>query len=189
MPSTIRRALLFLLLGIGGFLVAASAVSQSQATPEIRLERAIAALESGRFGDAVTLLQPLADAGMPRAQTELGVLYHLGRGVAEDDGRAYALFGRAAAQGEAAAMFWLGRMYLLGHGPPREAVDADRDAARWFFEGARRGHAESQYYLGMLFFAGTGVERNRDEAHKWFERAAASGHDGARAFVTQAPGR
>jgi TPR repeat protein len=128
-------------------------------------------------------LEPLAAQGEPQAQAQLGILLYLGRGVARDEERAFKLFGQAAARESAEAMFWLGRMYLLGDGPAAKEADADREAARWYFEAARRGHAEAQYTLGLLFMAGTGVEKNEDEARKWLKRAADAGHGAAREFV------
>ena len=122
---------------------------------------------------------------MPQARTRLGELHYLGRGVPESDATAYALFSAGAGGGDPAAMFWLGRMHLLGHAPAGDASEADRDAARWFFEAARRGHAEAQYYLGILFMAGTGVQRDEREAQKWMRRAAA-GSPGAAAVPARA---
>lgn len=139
-------------------------------------------LEAGRGAEAAALLQNLAADGNADAQVQLGLLYYEGRGVAADETRAFALFERAAATGRTDAMFLLGRMCLLGHGPARQDADADRNAARWFFEAARRGHADAQYHLGLLFYAGTGVVKDTDEALKWIRRAADSGHAGARQF-------
>lgn len=141
------------------------------------------AIDAGRFDDAAKLLRPAVQAGDAAAMTELAILHHFGIGVREDDNEAYRLFKRAAGRGESTAMFWLGKMNLLGYGPPRTSPDAERDAAIWFFEGAQRGHAESQYYLGLLFMAGTGVEKDPAEADKWIRRAAAAGHEPARKFV------
>jgi len=140
------------------------------------------ALAQGRPADAVALLRTAVAAGDPRAMTRLALMYHLGQGVPEDDDEAYRLLGLAARHDDAAAMFWLGRMHLLGWGPARGSPDADRSAAQWFFEAARRDHSEAQYYLGLLFMAGTGVQRDDDEALKWIRRAAAGGHEPARRF-------
>jgi TonB family protein len=42
-------------------------------------------------------------------------------------------------------------------------------------EGAERGEAAAQYKLGMIYLTGQGVKPDRDEASKWFEKAAAQG--------------
>ena len=115
--------------------------------------------------------------------TRMGIRHHLGQGVPEDYAEAQRLFEQAAGLGDPEAMFWLGRMHLLGHGPSAASPDADRDAARWFFEAARRNHAEAQYYLGLLFMAGTGVQRDEVQALRWIRRSAASGLQAAREFL------
>ena len=154
-------------------------------SPSPDLKVALAHIDAGRHGQALEPLRSAAAAGEPAAMTQLALLYHLGRGVAEDDDEAYRWFGAAAQRDDALAMFWLGRMYLLGHGPPRQSPDADREAARWLFESARRGLPEGQYYLGLLFMAGTGVTRSEQEAMKWIRRAALAGHSPAKAFLAQ----
>lgn len=146
-------------------------------------QRVQQAIDAGRYEDAARLLRPAAKAGDPAAMTELAVLHHYGHGVPEDDQEAYRLFGEAARLGQGKAMFWLGRMNLLGYGPPRNNPDADRDAAVWFFKAAQAGHPEGQYYLGLLFMAGTGVDKDADEAMKWIRRAADAGHEPARQFI------
>lgn len=143
----------------------------------------MAQIEAGRPQEAVSALRERSAAGEAAATTQLGLLHYHGHGVPENDDQAYRLFLQAAEQGDPLAMFWLGRMNLLGHGPPRQSPDADRDAARWMFESARRGVAEGQYYLGLLFMAGTGVHRDEAEALKWIRRAAGAGHAPAQAFL------
>ncbi len=178
--TTCVLALLFPLLGfpIPGI--------RAQTTDE-PLAAARRVLRDGDFVAARRLLEPLAAAGLAAASTELGLLYYFGRGVRIDEVRAHLLFNDAARRDDAAAMFWLGRMALLGDGPEGQDPEANRTAARWFFESARRGHADAQYHLGLLLLAGTGVYADRDEAMKWIGRAAASGHPAAQQFSGSAP--
>lgn len=176
---TLLSLLLFPLLGMYAQSVGAQAgAGQSAWQQPVRQ-----AIDAGRYDDAVKLLRPAVQASDPAAMTQLAILHHFGNGVREDDTEAYRLFGLAAKRGDSTAMFWLGRMNLLGYGPPRGSPDADRDAAVWFFEAAQRGHAEAQYYLGLLFMAGTGVDKDPGEADKWIRRAAAGGHEPARQFI------
>lgn len=174
---TCAAALIFPFLGfpVPGIL--------AQSGPDA-LEAVRRLLAAGDYSAAQRLLEPLVAAGNPAASTELGLLYYAGRGVPADDAKAHALLKRAADKDEAAAMFWLGRMALLGDGPEGRGGDADRAAARWFFEAARRGHADAQYHLGLLLLAGTGVFPDRTEAMKWIGRAAAAGHPAAQQFRT-----
>ena len=173
---TLSAAALFPFLGFP--------ISGTRAERTGSLDEARRLLQQGDPKAAREILEPLAAAGNPAATTELAILHYFGRGTAIDEERAHALFKRAADGNDAAAMFWLGRMALLGDGPEGRGTDADRSAARWFFEAARRGHADAQYHLGLLLLAGTGVYADRDEAMKWIGRAAAAGHPAARQFNT-----
>ena len=50
------------------------------------------------------------------AQYKLGVIYHNGQGVPEDDAQAAVWYRKAAEQGDAAAQTYLGWMYDIGYG-------------------------------------------------------------------------
>ena len=40
-------------------------------------------------------------------------------------------------------------------------------------------HALSQYFLGQLYSEGKGVEKNEEEAFKWYKKAAENGDSGS----------
>src|SRR4051794_26389599 len=61
-----------------------------------------------------------AEAGDADALTELGLRYGHGEGVAQDWGRAAALYCRAAGQGHAGAAYQLAMMRLYGRGAERD---------------------------------------------------------------------
>jgi uncharacterized protein len=147
------------------------------------LQEAVAAVHRKDYPTAVRLLEPLARAGQPQAQTRLGLLYYHGHGVRESDAVALQWFEKAARQGWAEAQFQLGNMHAYG----LAAVPADqhpaRIAAQWYFEAARQGHAEAQYSLGILFLTGSGVQQSATEANKWIAAAAAQGHADAKAYL------
>lgn len=60
---------------------------------------AVTAYETGNYAAARSELEPLAEAGDPRAQLLLGRMYAAGQGVVQDYVRAHVLFNLAAAQG------------------------------------------------------------------------------------------
>ena len=68
----------------------------------------------------------MAEQGNARAQTELGLRYTAGRGVARDDAEAVRWFRRAAEQGDADGQFNLAVMYENGRGVQRDQVEAVR---------------------------------------------------------------
>lgn len=147
------------------------------------LQDAVQALHRKDYPTAVRLLEPLARAGNPVAQTRLATLYYHGHGVRESDAQAQQWFERAARQGLAEAQFNLGNMYAYGLAQVPQGQDPQRLAAQWIFEAARQGHADAQYSLGILFLTGSGVTQSAQEARKWIGRAAEQGHADARSYL------
>ena len=84
----------------------------------------------------VTELQARAEAGVPGAQFNLGVMYAEGRGVSQDDAAAVYWYRLAADQGLAEAQFNLGVMYAEGRGVSQD----DATAARWYQLAAAQGY-------------------------------------------------
>jgi uncharacterized protein len=150
------------------------------------LQDAATATARKDYAAALRLLDPPAQGGNARAQTQLAALYYHGLGVAEDDKLAAQWYERAARQGHAPAQFLLANMYAYGHAQAADGSDAMRLAAQWYFEAARQGHADAQYALGILFLAGSGVTQSRGEARKWFARAAKQGHADAQTYLRSA---
>jgi uncharacterized protein len=174
MPPILRRIVLITLLLP---IVAARADAlQDAATATARKD----------YASALRLLEPLAQGGNARAQTQLATLYYHGLGVPEDDRQAMQWYERAARQGHAPAQFQLANMYAYGHAAAADGSDPMRLAAQWYFEAARQGHADAQYALGILFLAGSGVTQNAGEARKWFARAAKQGHADAQTYLRTA---
>ncbi|HSO06798.1 MAG TPA: tetratricopeptide repeat protein [Pelomicrobium sp.] len=165
-----------LIFGIIGFLL----LSPAFAAP---LDDADQAYARGDFATATRLYRSLADAGNPQAQLRLGLMFHYGLGIPENDVEALNWFERAAKQGLPEAQFQLGNMYAFGFGVAPNDPAADRNAAEWYFAAARQGHAEAQYALGVLFLTGKGVQASEGEARKWMQRAAESGHADAKIFI------
>lgn len=151
--------------------------------PEAELAEAKSAHARRDYLHAFKVLQPLASLGNAEAQLLIGLMYHHGHGVREDDAEAFRWIRRAALAGLADAQFHFGNMYALGFGVPATEAEPDREAARWYFEAARQGHAEAQHNLGILFLTGKGVVSSTEEAMRWFGRAAAGGHQESGRFV------
>ena len=87
-------------------------------------EDAYAAYSRGDYATALRLWRPLADQGNAYAQTQLGVMYELGRGVPKGNATAAAWYRKAAEQGYAIGQANLGHMYEEGLGVPRDYVQA-----------------------------------------------------------------
>lgn len=80
-----------------------------------------------------------------------------------------------AEQGDAKAQMALGRLYLIGHGVPKD----DAKAAQWFRRAAEQGNADGQEALAMSYMIGTGVPVDTAEAIKWNRLAAEQGSSSA----------
>ena len=77
-----------------------------------------------------------------------------------DYAKALRLIRPAANDGDAAAQFYLGTMYVTGHG-----VQQDYSAAAlWFRKAAEQGYVLAQTNLGVLYRDGRGVTRDETEA-------------------------
>ena len=103
--------------------------------------------------------------------------------VPQDFQEAMRLFCQEAEQGNALAMYDLGRMWADGFG-----VEADPDAAKEWYRKAldaflsaekklpERKKTYLQYRIGKMYLAGLGTEQDYETAALWLERAAEKSH-------------
>ena len=102
------------------------------------------------------------------SDTELGLKYLLGRGVIQDDEKAFYHFKQAADAGNAFAQNEVGYLYAAGKGVGQDYAIA----IAYYQKAAEQGLASAQYSLGFLYLHGLGVEANRDMAISWLSKAA-----------------
>lgn len=88
-----------------------------------------------------------------------------------DESGAVPLFKKLAEAGSAAAMTWVGYVYLKARGV---AVDT-ATAHEWFLKAAEAGDAEAMDWLGHIHFYGDGVEVDFDLARDWYLKGALAG--------------
>jgi TPR repeat protein len=127
---TIGRALAALFLM--AIFLTASLAGPVSATP---LDDAVAAGDRGDTATALRLLRPLAEQGDPAAQYDLGIMYFVGQGVAQNATEAANWFRKAAEQGDLNAQYNLGALYDHGYGvaqrPTSAACTTTGAACRW----------------------------------------------------------
>ena len=152
-----------------------------------------------RPGPDLDALRADAEQGDPYAQSELGYLYAVGDGVAEDDVEAVRWWSLAAEQGDPYAQYNLGVMYANGVGVLKD----DAEALRWWRLAAHQGEVDAQYALGSVYAGAPGgaAEALREAeadpltlvagfllgtvptdfvlGHMWLNIAAANGHEDA----------
>ena len=156
------------------FAVLSAGMVRAEAGASAKASRAY---KAGDYAAAKTALLPLAEAGDPAAQFQLGHMAVEGKGAEADPEAAAAWFRRAAEQGHALAQFNLAILHVKGRGVARDAGLA----AQWLAKAAAKGVAAAQNNLGYLYATGEGVPADLVEAHKWFSLAASAGHPRARA--------
>lgn len=108
--------------------------------------------------------------------TDTGVKYLLGRGVKQDNKRAFYYFSEAAAKGDPIAQNELAYMYAAGKGTQRNYGKA----FIYYRQAADHGLTSAQYNLGLLYMNGLGVPANKTKALEWFKRSADGGFEPAR---------
>lgn len=160
------------------------------------------------YASAAEWYQKAADQGYADAQFWLAVIYSNGKGVEQDCREAVRWFKKASEQGVDAAGYQLGSIFEIGCGKVaqdhemalqwyRKAADQGNFKARQaiknlnidysnpesVLEAAEQQNTEAQYRLAMMYATGKGVEKNGEEAVKWFFRSAIGGNKKSQAFL------
>jgi TPR repeat protein len=110
----VTAAAAVLLLAAGSFAEAAS------------FRQGVAAFTRQDYSSASRIFIPLAEQGVPAAQSYLGFMFETGRGVPQDYTEAAMWYRRAAEQGDSLAQYSLGLLYDKGEGVPRDIVEAGK---------------------------------------------------------------
>jgi uncharacterized protein len=110
---------------------------------------------------------------------KMGVRYLLGRGVKQDDGRAFFYFQEAAKSGDRYAQNELAYMYAAGKGTKRNK----KKAFLWYQRAANQGLPSAEFNLGLMYLHGIGTQQNRPLAKHWIESAAHSGFEPAKQLL------
>ncbi|HEY0290901.1 MAG TPA: tetratricopeptide repeat protein [Hansschlegelia sp.] len=153
------------------FRSAASETDQEQEDGDIEALLASAAKAAGR-GDyemAVGMWRPLAEGGVPRAQSNLGACYADGLGVERDLYEAVDWFRRAAEAGDALGQRNLAALCFKGEGG---AAQDDVAAFELYRLAAEGGDAAAQDMLSWMLLEGQGVEADPVESRRWALAAA-----------------
>ena len=125
-----------------------------------------------------------AEAGYAFSRYALGRLLETRKQTEE----AVACYEKAAAQGNPAAAYRLGKLYLQGALVPKDVPKA----LEYLTASAKEGNPLAQYTLGKLYLMGKDVERDLEEAYRWFQASAQQGNPYAQFFLdhfgeTQSP--
>lgn len=108
--------------------------------------KALKAIRQEEYTTAMSLLLPLVKQGNVDAQALMAKTFSQPLVKDEDIGEVFAWCLEAAEQGNAEAMYCLGKIY--SYGDDRLGVEADEDkCVSWFIKAAAHGHAEAQSHI------------------------------------------
>ncbi|MBF0751689.1 MULTISPECIES: tetratricopeptide repeat protein [unclassified Pasteurella] len=109
------------------------------------------------------IMQPLALEGNVQAQSNLGMLYNLGRGVQKDQEKAYWWFSEAAEMGSVRAINNLAMMYYRG-GYVRKDIP---QAIKLFERTAKSKDLDAMMMLSEIYLN----QKNESKAFEWVKKA------------------
>lgn len=108
------------------------------------------------------------------SQFRLGYAYEYGTlGCPADPRRSIAWYSRGAERGDPESELALSGWYLTGS--DGILAQNDREAYLWGRKAAERGLAKAEFAVGYFYESGIGTEANKEEAVKWYKRAATAG--------------
>lgn len=146
--------------------------------PPRQLAEGLAYLQKRQYTPALNLLEPLAQQGVPAAQTAVAEMYEKGLGVQRNFITAETWYSRAIAQGDATAgekrtaHERIEQRFQEGIEAFR-VEDYARARERWWDLAFQDRHPAAQTNLGVLYAYGLGVKRDEEAARRWYERAIA----------------
>lgn len=160
-----------------GLAAAALAMTVGTAPAFADVKAGVEAWQKGDYQQAVAEWRPLAIAGDPDAQFNLGQAYKLGRGVPTDLGQAENWYRRAAEQGHLQAEDNLGLVLFT--------ANRREQAMPYITRSALRGEPRAQYVLGTAHFNGDLAPRDWPLAYALTKRASDAGLSIASARLSQ----
>ena len=137
-------------------------------------EEGKALYDAKNYSQAVPKLKAAAEKGHKKAQYRLGLCYDKGKGVTEDDAKAFYWYGKAAAQGHAKAQYQLGRCYKKSEG----TTENPAMAVKYFTLSAKQDNSDAQYALGKCYLKGYGVAVDKAKAKSWLLKAVKNKNGG-----------
>lgn len=147
-------------------MFAVAIVSFSLAAAQADFEAGNKAYAERNYDAAFKAWYPLAEAGDPVAQNNIGFMYRKGRGIALDEEQAINWYRRSAEQGFADAMTNLGYMYDEGRTVEQDFVES----YKWFLLAAERGRQGAEGHLEVLeadYMTPEQIEEAKARAAAW----------------------
>jgi TPR repeat protein len=116
-----------------------------------------------------------AENSNPVCQYFLGYCYANGLGTKQDEQKALVWYTRAAEQGHTVS-----KKLVEDYTGNKVVVKGEASPFESYRFSAENGDPEAMFILARYYEDGIGVEKDMNEAKKWYNKAAASGHFGAK---------
>jgi hypothetical protein len=117
-----------------------------------------------------------AEAGQHESATKMGLRYLVGRGVPQNDAKAFGYFMSAANKGDPFAENEVAYLFASGKGTTQDYGKA----FIYYQKAAKHGLASAQYSLGLMYANGLGTPTDKIMAQQWFQKSAAHGFEPAK---------
>jgi len=123
-----------------------------------------------------------ANQGHSTAQYNLGKMYRYGKGdeILQDYDETIFWYRQAAKQGHYMSILYLEDLLIdIGRNTSKD----DSNILEWLKKSANSGKHEAQEDLAVRYFNGNGVDKNLDEAKRWFKKASDQGNQSAKNYL------
>lgn len=155
-------------------------MATSAAVQAAPLDDAYFALRRGDFQNALVLVMPYAENGVPFAEYVVGAIMDGGFGNPEKKPEeAVKWYRRAAEKGHPEAQTALARCYEEARGVMQDYTEA----RKWYAAATEQDIREARYGLAVLSSRGLGGPKDSQAAVSLSRRAAEQGHTGAQVFL------
>lgn len=148
-----------------------------QPSVQQRLSQAQNFAKKQEWVSVFNIMYPLALEGNLQAQGNLGMLYNLGRGVAQDKEKAYWWFSEAAERGSIVAINNLAVMYYQGQYVKKD----EKQAIKLFETTAKADNVDAMMMLAEVYHK----QKNDIKSFEWLKKAADSGNTTAKFMMAE----
>lgn len=148
-----------------------------QLNDQQRLTQAQSFAKKQEWVSVFNIMYPLALEGNLQAQSNLGMLYNLGRGVAQDREKAYWWFSEAAERGSISAINNLAVMYYQGQYVKKD----EKQAIKLFETTAKADNVDAMMMLAEVYHR----QGNDTKSFEWLKKAANKGNATAKLMMAE----
>lgn len=172
MQKKILMGIIAVLVIVGGIYFVGNTNKGSQLSSDGSAEykQGIALSKDSKFKEALEQYEKAAEKGNMPAAYMAGVYLTRGRvGIEKDITKGLSYLKRVADAGGKNAAFDLGKAYM----DPLKGVKRDyATGIKYIKMSAEKGHGTAMYVLGIYYEIGMGVEKDRQQAIEWLDKAA-----------------